>query len=198
MTKKALLLLDYIKSYIAENKYSPSYDEMKNFMNLKSKSSIFQYIEYLISHNYLFKDSLKARSIKLKSKETTINFYNEISAGKPIETESDAISKVDANDLLQLDKNPANVFACKINGNSMHSYGIYHGDTVLLEKPTFINEKNIYAIQIDNSDITLKKLKINTETIDILGDELNYQKTTYNKDRVNILGKMIKLIRNYK
>ena len=51
MTKKALLLLDYIKSYIAENKYSPSYDEMKNFMNLRSKSSIFQYIEYLISHN---------------------------------------------------------------------------------------------------------------------------------------------------
>ena len=198
MTKKALLLLDYIKSYIAENKYSPSYDEMKIFMNLRSKSSIFQYIEYLISHNYLYKDSLKARSIKLKSEETTINFYNEISAGKPIETESDAISKVNANDLLQLDKNPIDVFACKINGNSMHSYGIYHGDTVLLEKTSFINEKNIYAIQIDNSDITLKKLKINHETIDILGDELNFKKTTYNKDRINILGKMIKLIRNYK
>ena len=173
-------------------------NEMKIFMNLRSKSSIFQYIEYLISHNYLYKDSLKARSIKLKSEETTINFYNEISAGKPIETESDAISKVDANDLLQLDKNPIDVFACKINGNSMHSYGIYHGDTVLLEKPSFINEKNIYAIQIDNSDITLKKLKINHETIDILGDELNFKKTTYNKDRINILGKMIKLIRNYK
>ena len=80
----------------------------------------------------------------------------------------------------------------------MHSYGIYHGDKVLLEKPSFINEKNIYAIQIDNSDITLKKLKINPETIDILGDELNFKKTTYNKDRINILGKMIKLIRNYK
>ena len=198
MTKKALLLLEYIKSYVAENKYSPSYDEMKNFMNLKSKSSIFQYIEYLISHNHLYKDSLKARSIKLKSEEATINFYNEISAGKPIETESEAISKVDANDLLQLNKNPINIFACKINGNSMHSYGIYHGDTVLLEKPNFINEKNIYAIQIDNSDITLKKIKINQETIDILGDELNFKKTTYNKDRINILGKMIKLIRNYK
>jgi len=67
-----------------------------------------------------------------------------------------------------------------------------------LEKPEFINEKDIYAIQIDNSDITLKKIKINQETIDILGDELNFEQTNYNKERVKILGKMIKLIRNYK
>lgn len=198
MTKKALLLLEFIKSYIHENKYSPSYDEMKNFMQLKSKSSIFQYIEYLISHKYIYKDSLKARSIKLKTEEDTINFYNEISAGKPIEADTNTFTRVNANELLDLSRNKANIFACKINGNSMNSFGIYHGDTVLLEKPNFINEKNIYAIQIDNSDITLKKIKINQETIDILGDELNFKKTSYNKERIKILGKMIKLIRNYK
>ena len=43
-----------------------------------------------------------------------------------------------------------------------------------------------------------KKIKINQETIDILGDELNFEQTNYNKERVKILGKMIKLIRNYK
>ena len=198
MTKKALILFNYIKAYISENKYSPSYDEMKNFMKLKSKSSIFQYIEYLISNNYIYKNSLKARSIKLQTEETTINFYNEISAGKPIETETNTVSKVNANELLDLNKNSNDIFACKINGNSMNSYGIYHGDTVLLEKPNFINEKNIYAIQIDNSDITLKKIKINYDTIEILGDELNFKKMTYSKDRIKLLGKMIKLIRNYK
>ncbi len=198
MTKKSLILFNYIKSYIEENKYSPSYDEMKNFMNLKSKSSVFQYIEYLIEHKLIFKDSLKARSIQIRNEKSKISYYNEISAGKPIESDGSIVSIVDANDLLDLNRNTINIFACKINGNSMHSFGIYHGDTVLLEKPEFINEKDIYAIQIDNSDITLKKIKINQETIDILGDELNFEQTNYNKERVKILGKMIKLIRNYK
>ena len=198
MTKKALILLDYIESYIEQNKYSPSYEEMKNFMNLKSKSSIFQYIEYLIENKLIYKDSLKARSIKIKKHKTKINFYNEISAGKPIDVDNNMNTMVDANDLLDLNKNSVNVFACKINGNSMHSFGIYHGDTILLEKPDFINEKYIYAVQIDNSDITLKKVKINPETIDILGDEHNFDQMTYNKERIKILGKMIKLIRNYK
>ena len=36
-------------------------------MNLKSKSSVFQYIEYLIDHKLIFKDSLKARSIQIRN-----------------------------------------------------------------------------------------------------------------------------------
>ena len=198
MTKKALKLFEYIKSYINKNQFSPSYDEMRLFMNLKSKSSIFQYIEYLIEHKLIYKDMLKAGSIRIKNKKIKVNYFNEISAGKPIEIDTSIVAMVDVNDLLDLNRNIDEVFACKINGNSMHSFGVYHGDTVLLEKPDFINEKDIYAIQIDDSDITLKKIKINSDTVNILGDELNFKETSYSKERVKILGKMIKLIRNYK
>ena len=141
---------------------------------------------------------LKARSIRIKNKKIKVNYFNEISAGKPIEIDTSIVAMVDVNDLLDLNRNIDEVFACKINGNSMHSFGVYHGDTVLLEKPDFINEKDIYAIQIDDSDITLKKIKINYDTVNILGDELNFKETSYSKERVKILGKMIKLIRNYK
>ena len=198
MTKKALKLYEFIKTYINNNKYSPSYEEMKDFMNLKSKSSIFQYIEYLINQKLIYKDPLRARSLKISTSNTKIDFYDEISAGKPIDINNNIIKQVDAEDLLQLNFGNKDTFACKINGNSMNSFGIHHGDTVLLVKPDFINEKNIYAVQIDNSDITLKKIKINKETVSILGDELNFKSTTYNKERVKILGKMIKLIRTYK
>ena len=47
MTNKAKKLFDFIQSYIQKNGISPSFDEMKNFMGLKSKSSIFQYLDYL-------------------------------------------------------------------------------------------------------------------------------------------------------
>ena len=40
MTNKAKKLFDFIQSYIQKNGIAPSFDEMKNFMGLKSKSSI--------------------------------------------------------------------------------------------------------------------------------------------------------------
>ena len=42
MTKNAQKLLDFLKSYINKNRISPTYEEMKNFMELRSKSSIYQ------------------------------------------------------------------------------------------------------------------------------------------------------------
>ena len=38
MTNKAKKLFDFIQSYIQKNGIAPSFDEMKNFMGLKSKS----------------------------------------------------------------------------------------------------------------------------------------------------------------
>ena len=47
MTKNAKKLLEFLRKYIEKNKISPNYEEMKEHMGLKSKSSIFQYLEYL-------------------------------------------------------------------------------------------------------------------------------------------------------
>ena len=67
MTNKAKKLFDFIQSYIQKNGIAPSFDEMKNFMGLKSKSSIFQYLDYLEENKYIDRDKLKSRSIKLKN-----------------------------------------------------------------------------------------------------------------------------------
>ena len=53
MTNKAKKLFDFIQSYIQKNGIAPSFDEMKNFMGLKSKSSIFQYLDYLQENKYI-------------------------------------------------------------------------------------------------------------------------------------------------
>jgi SOS-response transcriptional repressors (RecA-mediated autopeptidases) len=78
MTKNAKKLLEFLRKYIEENKISPNYEEMKEHMGLKSKSSIFQYLEYLEELGHIKKDKLKSRSIELNS---VMPFYNEISAG---------------------------------------------------------------------------------------------------------------------
>ena len=192
MTKNAKKLLEFLRKYIEKNKISPNYEEMKDHMGLKSKSSIFQYLEYLEELGHIKKDKLKSRSIELNS---VIPFYNEISAGKPIDVLNDQIEYIDVNNFIKSDK--ANCIACKVHGNSMESYGIFEDDIIILERVTSYNSNDIHAVQIDDSEITLKKIKLIKDEIEIFGDHKNFSSVRYKKDRVKILGKMVNLVRKY-
>ena len=193
MTNKAKKLFDFIQSYIQKNGIAPSFDEMKNFMSLKSKSSIFQYLDYLQENRYIDRDKLKSRSIKLKNE---IPLYPEISAGKPLETDLTNIEYVQLENLIK--NKSQNSFACKVNGESMSAYGIQNGDIVILDSSSDYKKNNICAIQIDNSEISLKKIELLKDSIKIYGDIDNFKPITIKKERVKIVAKMIGLIRNYK
>ncbi len=192
MTKNAKKLLEFLRKYIEKNKISPNYEEMKEHMGLKSKSSIFQYLEYLEELGHIKKDKLKSRSIELNS---VIPFYNEISAGKPIDVLGDQIEYIDVNNFIKSDK--ANCIACKVHGNSMESYGIFEDDIIILERVTNYNSNDIHAVQIDDSEITLKKIKLIKNEVEIFGDHKNFSSVRYEKDRVKILGKIVNLVRKY-
>ena len=192
MTKNAKKLLEFLRKYIEKNKISPNYEEMKEQMGLKSKSSIFQYLEYLEELGHIKKDKLKSRSIELNS---VIPFYNEISAGKPIDVLNDQIEYIDVNNFIKSDK--ANCIACKVHGNSMESYGIFEDDIIIVERVTNYNSNDIHAVQIDDSEITLKKIKLIKDEVEIFGDHQNFSSVRYEKDRVKILGKMVNLVRKY-
>ena len=192
MTKNAKKLLEFLRKYIEKNKISPNYEEMRDHMGLKSKSSIFQYLEYLEELGHIKKDKLKSRSIELNS---VIPFFNEISAGKPIDFLNDQIEYIDVNNFIKSDK--ANCIACKVHGNSMESYGIFEDDIIIVERVTNYNSNDIHAVQIDDSEITLKKIKLIKDEIEIFGDHKNFSSVRYKKDRVKILGKMVNLVRKY-
>ena len=192
MTKNAKKLLEFLRKYIEKNKISPNYEEMKEHMGLKSKSSIFQYLEYLEELGHIKKDKLKSRSIELNS---VIPFYYEISAGKPIDVLNDQIEYIDVNNFIKSDK--ANCIACKVHGNSMESYGIFEDDIIIVERVTNYNSNDIHVVQIDDSEITLKKIKLIKDEVEIFGDHKNFSSVRYKKDRVKILGKMVNLVRKY-
>jgi repressor LexA len=193
MTKKAKKLFDFIQGHIQKKGIAPSFDEMKNYMGLKSKSSIFQYLDYLQANRYIERDKLKSRSIKLKNE---IPLYPEISAGIPLDADLTNIEYVQLENLIK--NKSQSSFACKVNGESMKSYGIQNGDIVILDSNSDYKKKDICAVQIDNSEISLKKIELLKDNIKIFGDNDNFNPITVNKDRVKIVAKMIGLIRNYK
>ena len=192
MTNKAKKLFDFIQSYIQKNGIAPSFDEMKNFMGLKSKSSIFQYLDYLQENKYIERDKLKSRSIKLKN---VIPLYPEISAGKPLDTDLANMEYIQLDHLIK--NRSMNSFACKVNGESMNSYGIQSGDIVILDSNKNFKKNDICAVQIDDSEISLKKIELLKENIKIYGDNDKFNPINIKKERVKIIAKMIGLIRNY-
>ena len=67
------------------------------------------------------------------------------------------------------------------------------------EKPnlTPVKKNDICAVQIDNSEISLKKVELMKENIKIYGDNDKFNPLTIKKERVKIIAKMIGLVRNY-
>ena len=65
LTRKQLALLQYIERFIASYNVSPSYDEMKDALGLKSKSGIHRLITNLEERGYLRRLPYRARALEI-------------------------------------------------------------------------------------------------------------------------------------
>jgi len=65
LTPKQYKLLCYLKSYSKEKNYMPNFDEMKKFMNVKSKSSVYNLLGYMEWKGYIKRIPACARAIQI-------------------------------------------------------------------------------------------------------------------------------------
>jgi repressor LexA len=65
LTRKQYELLIYIDSYLKRTGYSPSFEEMKDALRLKSKSGIHRLISALEERNYLGRRHHRARALEV-------------------------------------------------------------------------------------------------------------------------------------
>ncbi|MEK7665127.1 MAG: transcriptional repressor LexA [Patescibacteria group bacterium] len=181
LTPKQKQILDYIKKYIKEKDYSPSYEEVAKHFKIK-KPTVYQYVETLIEKGYLKKDDYKARSIKLNIGQIMfqIPLLGEIIAGKPLEMfEQKETIAVPDNKLPK----SGEIFALRVVGNSMVDENINNGDIVLIKKQnTAENGQKVVAL-IDNSETTLKKFYRERNFIRLQPANKKFEPIIINKNR---------------
>ena len=159
LTKKQKQVLDLVKNYISENGISPTIEEIRKQLKLKSGSTIHEHLNTLKEKGYLSKNENLPRSISPK-KETRqiieIPIIGRIAAGEPIdviENDFGTISVINNNF-----KDIKNYYALRVTGDSMIEEGIFDGDTVIIKKQsTAENGQTVVAI-IDEEQATLKKI----------------------------------------
>ena len=207
LTLKQKELLDYISLTNSKRGICPSYEEMKNKLNLKSKSGIHRIISALEERGFIRKLANKARAIEVidiniaisKNKEVAnkvieIPHYGKIAAGTPIEAISNSSTTITTPlSMMQGGEH----YALEISGDSMIDLGINNKDIAIIKKAKIANNGEIVVALIDKSEATLKKLKKTPTNIVLIPANDLYQTQTYEYSRVEIQGILVGIMRKY-
>ena len=224
LTKKQKNLLLFINKKIRSTGISPSYEEMKNSLNLKSKSGIHRLISALEERGFIKRLAHKARALEvLKLPETASanDIYNsfspsvikggldadnsrnkisgipvlgKIAAGTPIEAIQNEVSRIALPE--ELSKN-GDHFGLKVSGDSMIEAGINDGDTVIVKKTNTANNGQIVVALIDNHEAMLKKIRKKGKVIALESANKRYETKIFGPDRVKVQGVLVSLYRNF-
>ena len=216
LTEKQYKLLMYINKVLKETGCSPSFEEMKNAVGLKSKSGIHALIESLEERNFIkklphkaraleivrlprFKPSAiieeeKKREIALQNSAAQIPLYGKIAAGTPIEAIANETETIPVPFEMV---NSGQFYALTIEGESMIEAGILDGDTVIIKKAETAHNGEIVVALVDNSEATLKIFKKDGDSIQLIPCNKDYQTRTLPASRVKIQGTLSGLLRTY-
>ena len=209
LTKKQKELFVYLRDYISSNDISPSFEEMKNAVNLKSKSGIHRLITSLEQRGYIKRLKHKARAMEitkeLQNNSSTVtntenSFLNiplvgSIAAGEAIE----AINSSDSMVLVpkSLVSKHSTYFGLKVKGLSMIDEGIFDGDIAIIKKTTSAENGKIAAVLTLDNEITLKKIKMTNQKIYLIPANKAYNIKEHNIGEVQIQGTLSGIIRKY-
>jgi repressor LexA len=224
LTKKQKNLLLFINKKLRASGISPSYEEMKQSLNLKSKSGIHRLISALEERGFIRRLPHKARAlevIKLPETASANDIYNsfspsvikggldnensnvknyeipvlgEIAAGTPVEAIQNEVSRIPLPD--NMEKN-GEYFGLKVQGDSMIEAGISEGDTVIVKKTDTADNGKIVVALIDDHEAMLKRIRRKGKTIALESANRNYETKIFGPDRVKVQGVLVSLYRKF-
>jgi len=224
LTKKQKNLLLFINKKIRSTGVSPSYEEMKNSLNLKSKSGIHRLISALQERGFIRRLPHKARAlevIKLPETASANDIYNtfspsvirggldiqkdnknlnqipmlgKIAAGTPIEAIQNEVSKVVIPEELT---NKGEHFGLKVSGDSMIEAGINDGDTIIVKKTSTANNGQIVVALIDDQEAMLKRIRKKGKIVALESANKKYETKIFGPDRVKVQGILVSLYRKF-
>ena len=201
-------LLKFIIDYQKQNNVTPSFDEMKDGLDLKSKSGIHRIVSALEERGYIKKLNNRARAIEIiknvnlidtesgknKNNIISIPILGKIAAGLPIEAISDNTNYIELPETL-LKK--GEYFILNVEGDSMIEAGIFDGDQVVIRKANNANNGEIVVALIDNNEATLKRIFKRGQQVALQPENSNHKTVIYGPDRIQIQGVLKHLIRSY-
>lgn len=222
LTRQQLKLLTLIRDRLELDGISPSYDEMKDTLNLRSKSGIHRLICSLEERGYLRRLKNRARALEIikfpeqkvppKFEElpsyrdgnaqaasgfefVEIPLMGKIAAGTPIEAISHQESAIPLPPALL--GGTGEHFALKVAGDSMIEAGIHDNDTVVIRRQSSAENGDIVVAFVRGEDVTLKRFRRKGSSIALESANREHEPRVYPQENVEVQGKLVGLLRTY-
>ena len=218
LTRKQHELLCYIHDHLGETGVSPSFEEMKDALDLKSKSGVHRLISALEERGFIRRLPNRARALEVvKMPEQAgkpapaakpqvqvpaaanandiieLPLHGRIAAGMPIEAIEGQGSLAVPAALL----GPGEHYALEVSGDSMVEEGILDGDYALIRRTDTARDGEIVVALIDNEEATLKTFRREGSMIRLDPANRHYDPQRYRPDQVVVQGKLSGLLRRY-
>jgi repressor LexA len=220
LTRKQHELICFIADRLAETGVSPSFEEMKDALDLRSKSGVHRLISALEERGFLRRLPNRARALEvLRVPERTTTATKR----KPAEKPSATVPPAPANDVVELPLHgriaagvpieafegaatlpvPAALlgmgdhYALEVAGDSMVEAGILDGDYALIRRQEVARDGEIVVALIDDSEATLKYFRQGGAMIRLDPANRSYDPQRYRPSQVRIQGKLAGLLRRY-
>ncbi|MCG7349056.1 transcriptional repressor LexA [Sphingomonas sp. ACRSK] len=223
LTRKQHELICFIDDRLKETGVSPSFEEMKEALDLKSKSGVHRLISALEERQFIRRLPNRARALEVlrmpdrpetakKAPAKTaparsapvappapandvieIPLHGRIAAGVPIEA-------MEGQQMLPV---PAALlgsgehYALEVAGDSMVEAGILDGDYALVRRTDAARDGEIVVALIDENEATLKYFRREGAMIRLDPANRSYDPQRYRPDQVRVQGKLAGLLRRY-
>jgi repressor LexA len=221
LTRKQHDLLVFIHQRIQETGVSPSFDEMKDALDLASKSGIHRLITALEERGFVRRLAHRARALEVlkpPQANATVPFAPRSVARGPEPTTSAAndtreipiLGKIAAGTpiaAIQHEKDRLQVpeailgagehYVLEVDGDSMIQAGIFSGDYAIIRKADTASSGDIIVALLMGEEATLKRLRRKGASIALEAANPAYETRIFGPDQVQVQGKLVALIRRY-
>jgi repressor LexA len=215
LTAKQRELLMFIDQRLGQTGISPSFDEMREALDLKSKSGVHRLISALEERGFIRRLPNRARALEVvKLPETRaaatvvplrpaapaaandmleLPLHGRIAAGTPIE----ALQGTETFPVPAALLGPGEHYALEVSGDSMVEEGILDGDFALIRKTETARDGEIVVALVNNEEATLKTFRREGNMIRLDPANRQYEPQRYRPEQVQIQGRLAGLIRRY-
>jgi repressor LexA len=224
LTRKQHELVCFIHDRLAESGVSPSFEEMKDALDLKSKSGVHRLISALEERGFIRRLPNRARALEVVKMPERGGESRPVSTSNVVNLAPRAkTAPAPANDVIDIPMHgriaagvpieaiegqamlsvPAALlgagehFALEVSGDSMVEAGILDGDYALIKKVDSAREGEIIVALVEDHEATLKYFRREGAMVRLDPANRAYEPQRYKPGQVRVQGKLAGLLRRY-
>ena len=195
LTKRQEQVLTFLRSFLEAHKYPPTIREIAQHFEISVKGA-YDHIKALEKKNIIRCDINRSRAIEIIGDEPadeiiSVPILGNVAAGIPLFAEENFEGELR---LASEQLPPGRYFALRVKGDSMQDVGILDGDTGVFIQQN-VADNGAIVVAMVNEAVTLKRFYREKNRIKLKAENPVYP-PIYTQN-IQILGKLVRIIRNY-